>query len=148
MLHFIGHGGFDPVRKEGFLMLERDGELQRLYASDLASLAMPPALPPPGLVVLNCCSGAQTSPGLQFGSIAERLLLGGIPAVVAMQFQVSQTAACIFSKFFYQALARGLSVQQSVTLARTEVEVACQSEWVTPALFMNGGDFALVESGR
>jgi len=46
VLHFIGHGDFDPDRDEGVLALTReDGRADLVEASRLASLLRPPARP-------------------------------------------------------------------------------------------------------
>ena len=39
----------------------------------------------------------------------------GIPAVVAMQYEITDTAALAFAAGFYEALARGKPVDQAVT---------------------------------
>src|SRR5262249_30504947 len=58
VVHFIGHGDFDPDRDEGVLALTgADGRADLVEASRLVDL-LRQARPVPRLVVLNSCSGA------------------------------------------------------------------------------------------
>ena len=58
VLHFIGHGDFDPDRDEGVLALVReDGRADLVAAHRLVDL-LRQARPMPRLVVLNSCAGA------------------------------------------------------------------------------------------
>jgi CHAT domain-containing protein len=60
------------------------------------------------LVVLNSCwSGALTRRRGQdpFSGVGAALIKSGVPAVVAMQFPVSDNAAVAFSRAFYERLA-------------------------------------------
>jgi hypothetical protein len=62
------------------------------------------------LVVLNACEGARSARDDPFGGMAQALVRRGIPAVVTMQFEISDAAALVFSQPFYQAIADGLQV--------------------------------------
>jgi tetratricopeptide (TPR) repeat protein len=97
------------------------------------------------LVVLNACESAAVPGEVSeevgfdaFAGVASSLVLGGMPAVVAMQFKISDPAAIAFSRAFYQRLAAGDPVDTAVAEGRQEihsVDPAC-SEWATPVLFM------------
>src|SRR6185312_4218463 len=101
VFHFIGHGDFDQMRQEGYLLLrESDGAgAVPISAADLTELLSDPWSPL--LVVLNSCRGAQGSGGDIFSSTAATLSLGRVPAVIAMQFPISDRAAIAFSKSLY-----------------------------------------------
>jgi hypothetical protein len=144
VFHFIGHGEFDPEEGEGFLLLQEAGGVARLSGTDLKRLAAT-VEGAPQLVVLNCCSGARTAPGLSFASVAERLVRAGIPAVIAMQFEVTEEAAQTFSRALYEAIAEGETIGAALTIARIELSAGHCGEWVTPALYTSCPDFALVE---
>ena len=105
IFHFIGHSGFDRQRSEGFLGLaDEDGEEYRLRASDLGQmLGGRPSL---RLVVLNSCEGGRGAASDVFSSAAAVLIRRGIPAVVAMQYDISDGAAIDFARGLYTALAR------------------------------------------
>ena len=104
IFHFIGHGGFDQHSGEGILALTgEDGGVHRLAASDLGLLL--------GehhslrLVVLNSCESARSSTSDVFSSTAAVLMRRGIPAVVAMQYDISDEAAIAFARGLYTAVA-------------------------------------------
>ena len=88
IFHFIGHGGFDAAAGEGTLALADDGG--RTYALRANGLAMllrgHPSL---RLVLLNACDTGQASALDPFSSVAGALMRRGIPAVLAMQFEIT-----------------------------------------------------------
>ncbi len=75
----------------------------------------------PQLVVLNACNGARSSSGDLFSSTAASLALAGVPAVLAMQFSVSDAMAVKFSGIFYDLLADGYSIQEAFAQTRIEL---------------------------
>ena len=78
VLHFIGHGDFDPGRAEGVLALTReDGRADLVAAHRLVDL-LRQARPMPRLVVLNSCSGAAAGAGDLFSGTAAALVRGGV----------------------------------------------------------------------
>lgn len=143
VFHFIGHGGFDEDEGEGFLYFEGIGESERVFASPLSWLLADPVYAPQ-LVVLNSCSGASATPGRPFSSIAAKLVSAGIRAVMAMQFQISETAAQEISASFYAEIAQGESLQSALTTTRQKLAGDRLAEWVTPVLYLSGEDFALI----
>ncbi|SOC51201.1 CHAT domain-containing protein [Ornithinimicrobium cerasi] len=73
--------------------------------------------PMPRLIVLNSCSTAVTGSVNMFSSTAAVLVRGGVPAVAAMQFAISDAAAIAFTRGFYAAVAQGKRVDDAVTSA-------------------------------
>jgi CHAT domain-containing protein len=140
VFHFIGHGGFDSKRGEGFIVIQEEGGAsgRELYADSLRDLLTGPH--EPQLVVLNSCSGATSEPGDLFSSTAARLVLGRIPAVVAMQFPISDEMAIKFSKLFYSYLSDGYGVRTALILTRVELRNNGFDEWVSPVLYMRTPD--------
>src|SRR5204862_3225194 len=65
-----------------------------------------------------------------------------IPAVVAMQFEISDAAAIVFASGFYQSIASGAPVDASLAAARLLIlaERSDDIEWGTPVLFMRVPD--------
>jgi CHAT domain-containing protein len=107
VLHFIGHGDFDPDRDEGVLALVReDGRADLVAAHRLVDL-LRQTRPMPRLVVLNSCFGAATGVSDLFSGTAAALVRGGVSAVAAMQYEVSDPAAVAFARGFYDAIVRG-----------------------------------------
>ncbi len=141
VFHFIGHGGFNSVSDEGFIALgDEKGNTHMLYASELGRLLADHSSL--RLVFLNACEGALGGEKDIFSSTASILLRRGIPAVVAMQYAITDRAAVEFSSSFYEALASGMPVDASVTEARKSVSLAVSNtlEWGTPVLYMHSPD--------
>jgi hypothetical protein len=136
VLHFVGHGGFDEDMESGFIELSGDdGRAHQVPAADLARWVY--ENPELRLVVLNACESATTGAAGAFSSTAAKLLREGVPAVVAMQYEISDPAALAFATVFYEGVARGIPVDRAVTVAREHVKMTFQSlEWATPVLFL------------
>ena len=140
ILHFVGHGGYDTRSQDGVLVLEDDatngypvsGDRLGMLLHDEKSLR---------LVVLNACEGARTSSSDPFAGVAQALVQQGIPAVIAMQFEITDQAAIIFSQSFYTALAEGVPVDASLTEARKAIFADGNDvEWGTPVLYLRAID--------
>jgi hypothetical protein len=67
---------------------------------------------------------------------AAALVRRGVPAVIAMQFPISDVAAITFSEAVYRSLARGSSLEAAVGDGRLAIYQtdADSWEWVTPVL--------------
>jgi hypothetical protein len=75
------------------------------------------------------------------------LVRKGTPAVIAMQYEITDTAAVELSRSFYAALARGLAVDCALTEARKAVALALPGtvEWGTPVLHLRAHDGRIFE---
>lgn len=137
VLHFIGHGGFDRQTGEGTLTLaDESGRAFSLRASDLALLLKDHRSL--RLIVLNACDTGRAWALGPFSSVADTLLRAGIPAVLAMQYPITDTAAIEFSRTFYTEIARRRPVDVAVTDARQaiRIEIPGTLEWGTPVLYL------------
>ena len=143
VLHFVGHGDFDSKADEGTIALTDDaGKSAPLKASDLARLLGDhEAL---RMVVLNSCYGAKVGM-TPFSSTASALIARGVPAVVAMQYAISDKAALVFARELYESIADQIPIDAAVTEARKAIRLVpeCAGEWVTPVLHMRSPDGAL-----
>ncbi|HEV8324943.1 MAG TPA: CHAT domain-containing protein [Myxococcota bacterium] len=146
VFHFVGHGGFDAARDEGFVVLEDEsGGGAPLMASDLALLLVDqPSL---RLVLLNSCDGARGGSRDLFSAAASILVSRGVPAVIAMQYPVTDQAAVELSRGLYEALVTGAPVDAALSRARQCVRLAMSGtlEWATPVLHMRSFDGALFD---
>jgi CHAT domain/WD domain, G-beta repeat len=145
VVHFIGHGDFDPGRDEGVLALTgADGRADLVEASRLVDL-LRQARPMPRLVVLNSCSGAATGVTDLFSGTAAALVRGGVSAVAAMQYEISDPAAVAFARGFYSAIAHGRGVDDAMSSGRVAIVGLSGRtlEWVTPVLYLRGHDSRL-----
>jgi ABC-type branched-subunit amino acid transport system substrate-binding protein len=144
VFHFAGHGGFDPQADEGLVaFVDEEGGSDRVPATELGRLLGDHK--PLRLAVLNACEGARGSKHDLFSSTAATLVQRGTPAVVAMQYEITDDAAKEFSRSFYEAIADNLPVDIAVTEARKSLshEIANTLEWGTPVLFMRSMDGVL-----
>jgi WD40 repeat protein len=89
-------------------------------------------------VLLNACDTGRAGALDPFSSTAGALVRRGIPAVVAMQYEISDLAAIEFTRTFYGALADGFPIDVGVMEARRAVKLAHRSslEWGTPVLYL------------
>jgi hypothetical protein len=145
VLHYVGHGDFTPAG-EGVLYLETGADAAAQGHSELDSAELASLLADQEslrLVVLNACDGARTSLTDPFAGVATTLVQLGVPAVVAMQFAISDAAAILFAEELYTNLiGRQSSVDAAVSEARKAIYIEQGTvEWATPVLFM--GDTAV-----
>jgi WD40 repeat protein len=140
ILHFIGHGGFDTRSQDGELLLEdADGSGYRISGQDLGMLLHDHRSL--RLVVLNACEGARASRTDPFAGAAQSLVQQGLPAVIAMQFEVSDEAAIALARDFYGALADGYPVDAALSEARKTLFASGSGvEWGTPVLYLRAPD--------
>ncbi len=137
IFHYIGHGVFDERREASYLMLEDEagkssaiaGETIGVHLQNHTSLR---------LVILNACEGARASSHDVYSGIAQGLIREGLPAVIGMQFEISDRAAIAFSSRFYDAIARGKPVDEALDEARRRIHAAQNggTEWGTPVLYL------------
>ena len=140
VFHFIGHGGYDRAREDGVLALEdAEGRSQLVSGMELGTiLADETTL---RLAVLNACEGARTSVDDPFSGVATSLVQREIPAVVAMQLEITDDAAITFASELYAALADGYAIDAALGEARKAIFAAPNPvEWATPVLFMRVPD--------
>lgn len=151
IFHFIGHGGFDDQRNEGFIVLADDEKKShRLYSTQLARL-LARQRASLRLVLLNACDGARTGQQDVLSSTAATLINSGVPAVLAMQYEIADVAAVEFANTFYESLADNLPVDAAVAEARNAINFrnARSLEWGIPVLHMRAPDghlFSLVNA--
>ena len=145
VLHFVGHGAFDRRIDAGVLILEDTDRRHRwMTGADLGiHLGDQPTL---RLAVLNACEGARGSREDPFAGVAQSLVQQGLPAVIAMQFEITDQAAIAFSGGFYAALANGYPVDAALAQARKAIHAAGQGlEWGTPVLYLRARDGVVFE---
>jgi hypothetical protein len=156
VVHFIGHGqqmeggratvrlnGADPNEPEKWVDGESFGNL--FIGREVR------------LVVLNCCQGATPSLQRRMSGLGPFLLRAGVPAVVAMRYEMPDVEAIRFSELFYQELLTGEApgrVDLAVESARESLErnqsFGAARPFVTPVLFLAGSEqlFALETARR
>jgi hypothetical protein len=139
IFHFIGHGEFMAGRDDGFVAFEdamgksdlASGQDLGILLHDFKSLR---------LVVLNSCEGARPSRSDPYSGVAQSLIQQGIPAVIAMQFEISDDVAVVFSQRFYRAIAEGYDIDRALSDARRKIYSDFVTEWGTPVLYLRAKD--------
>jgi hypothetical protein len=140
VFHFIGHGGFDSQTQDGVLAFENSyGRLRLVSGEDLGTLLYDHRSL--RLAVLNACEGARGDRADPFAGTAQSLVQQGIPAVIAMQFEITDTAAIVFAQALYEAVADGYPLDAATAEARKAIHAHGNGvEWGTPVLYLRALD--------
>jgi hypothetical protein len=140
VLHFIGHGMYDERTQENVLLFEdAEGYARRVSGDDLRVVLDTGKFL--RLTMLNACEGARGERNDPFAGVAQSLVRQGVPAVVAMQFPITDEAAAHFAARFYTALAAGDPVDIALVRARRLLYTeGFGVEWGTPVLYLRGAD--------
>jgi hypothetical protein len=145
VFHYIGHGEYDEDQEESVLLFEDErGRPDSVSGENLgATLANHPTL---RLAALNSCEGGRTADDDPFAGVATGLLERQIPAVIAMQFEITDRMASVFSQWLYESLAAGFPVDRALSQARLAIFNRRRGvEWGTPVLFMRVQDGRIFE---
>lgn len=145
VLHFVGHGFFDSAQNVGGLIFENEaGNSRVITAAELAELlADSRSL---RLVFLNACEGAVSGRSDSFAGVAQSLVQRCLPAVLAMQFPISDPGAIALSREFYRALTDAYPIDAALSEARKAIrEEGGPLEWGTPVLFSRSDDNRLID---
>lgn len=140
VFHYIGHGRYDPQLGDGQLAMEGPtGRAQPISGSDLGALLHDHRTL--RLALLNSCEGARGGRTDPYSGTAQSLVYQGIPAVVAMQFEITDRAAIVFTRGFYEAVADGYPLDAAMAEARKAIRLQPnQVEWGTPVLYLRAPD--------
>ena len=138
VLYLVCHGYM--ANGQPFLCLEDEtGKLAKVPGSKLVT-SLNELQQQPRLVVLVSCQSAGSGTGDALTSIAPRLAEIGIPAVLAMQANISMATAQKFLPAFFSSLNQDGQIDRAMSAARGAVRDA--SDFWVPVLFMR------LKSGR
>jgi hypothetical protein len=137
VVHFIGHGVFDTTTKQGYLLFQTQAGAQSMLDQRSArELLCGRGVQ---LLFLNACQTGSSSHSDFNSGLAQDLVAHGLPALVANQYSVLDTAATSFAQFFYWGLARGLTLGAAAREARIAVNYALNGQtvidWAVPVLY-------------
>ena len=136
ILHFIGHGAFNEKKQQAALYLQNDdGTTTRVLDDDFAGMLKRLAAPPQ-LIVLAACQSAQQAQTQAFSGLGPKLVQIGIPAVVAMQDNVTMLTARQFGAKFYRRLLEHGTVDRAMNEARSTLITNGRYDAAVPVLFM------------
>jgi CHASE2 domain-containing sensor protein len=147
VLHFIGHGDFDG--DAAVLLVNGAGEEEDFidHATFAGMLRNQLTMK---LVVLNSCRGAQLSSTKPLVGMAAALVKEGVPAVIAMQYEIEDREAITFARIFYRALFTGDN-RGRIEIALSQARNALATEYPKtralgiPVLFTHAREGVLFE---
>lgn len=145
VLHYIGHSDYDAASQQGLLVFENErepGKGQIITGTALSrEIAEESTV---RLVVLNSCHSASRPPADALAGVSSSLVTRGIPAVVGMQFNISDGAAKAFAEEFYRTISELMPLDAAMSEARRAVANRVgNNEWATPVLFMRSDNGVL-----
>jgi hypothetical protein len=138
ILYLVAHG--TTVNNEPFIWLENeDGQIARVQGSELV-VRMRELENRPRLAVLTSCQSAGRGEGDILSALGPRLAEIGVPAVLAMQDNISMVTVAKFMPSFFNELQRDGRIDRALNVARGMIRE--QTDWWVPVLFMR------LKSGR
>ena len=80
-----------------------------------------------------------------FAGVAQHLVLQGLPAVIAMQFEITDQAAITLAQAFYEALVTGQPLEAAITRGRQMIDSQNPGtrEYGLPVFYLNTVDGTL-----
>ncbi len=105
ILHYSGHG-LPPENGGGLLLEDAEGKKRSAAIGDLLQ-SLQKGEKDLRLVVLSGCQTARTVHVAGFRDLARGLALRKIPAVIAMQFSITDAAGLLFAENLYHRLLEG-----------------------------------------
>jgi hypothetical protein len=141
IFHFIGHGSLKDENQQdtGLVALVDSFGSADLVSADYFSELFNRFRP--GLVVLHTCESGAFSSSKAFVGIASQVVQMNVPAVAAMQFEVSNATAQRFALEFYRRLAENEPVDKAVQEARRQIALSSPGygsrDFATPILFIS-----------
>jgi hypothetical protein len=120
ILYISAHGAL--IQNEPYLWLQDpSGQAAVTSGQDLADRLQELTAPPLLVLLASCQSAGQESAADARSALGPRLAEVGVPAVIAMQGDITQTTLAEFMPTFYAALQEDGQVDYAVALARGHV---------------------------
>ena len=133
ILYFAAHGTLTNTGEPLLWLEDDDGKVDKALASQLA-VRVNELMQQPRLVILVSCQSAGKGAGDTLQAIGPRLSRAGIPAVIAMQGNISMDSIKKFMPVFFTELNRDGQIDRALAVARGIVRDA-HDFWM-PVLFM------------
>lgn len=145
VFHYIGHSNFDQQSNQSVLVMEDEKRQSSLVNGERLGVVLHNhnSL---RLATLNSCKGAVANSHNVFTGVAQNLIRHELPAVIAMQFEITDACAVILAKAFYESLALGNPLDTAVAEARLAIFTEDNNvEWGTPVLYLRANDGQIFE---
>lgn len=134
ILYLVAHGSL--AKDQAWLWLQDErGQVQRVSGADLAAQVRL-LEKPPLLVVLASCESAGKATGSALQSLGPQISDAGVPAVMAMQGEISMQSVAQGMPVFFERLLRDGLVDRAMAAARATLAAAGAQDLWMPALFM------------
>lgn len=160
IFHFTGHGAIGTQRDDfnrgadketGYILLLADHVTKKRDLMGAQELARHLHGAGVRLAVLGACHSGARDATYPWDGVAGALAANGIPAIIAMQYEVVDTQAIAFSRAFYAALGLGLTLDEAVWSGRVAMLESTSGvlgapvnvEWGVPVLYSRLPDGAL-----
>jgi hypothetical protein len=144
VLHFIGHGSFDTTGGGQLVLEAAGGRMQSVSAQEFGALLV--GSNSVRAVVLNACDTAASDRFDPAAGAAQRLVKMGVPAAVAMQFEITDPSAIAFTQQFYAALAASYPLDSAMSEGRKAIFALTRGhEWGTPVMYVRASDTWLLD---
>lgn len=142
IIHFIGHSAFDSSKNTACIYFENEKhEKDTIDEETFGNLLYESSVK---LVLLNSCESAAAASTNIFSGIGPNLVKAGVPAVLGMQFPISDESALLFCRIFYTQFLSTHSIDIAVSEARrflmTKTRVS-GPDWAIPVIFSHSNDF-------
>ncbi len=121
LVHFMGHGEFDPGRGEGSLAFSQPGGGTDWVGDRRLAAVLTQEKTGPRAVVLHSCEGGRADFTAGFAGVAPQLVRSGVQCVAAMQYAVTNETAISFSTSLYERLADGADLDTAVQESRSRI---------------------------
>jgi len=131
LLYLVAHGAM--VDGKPRLWLERDDGRAAVVDGTELALRIGELRQRPLVAVLVCCQSAGRGAEDVAAALGPRLVEAGVPAVVAMQGNLSMETAAAFTPALFKALKADGRIDRAVTQARATVRD--HHDWWVPVLF-------------
>ncbi|MGO1068804.1 CHAT domain-containing protein [Lysobacter sp. CA199] len=132
ILYLACHGTITPDGAPR-LLLENDEGLGDVVRGEELVQRIAAADERPRLIILASCRGAGGQGDQALAALAPRLLLAGVPNVLAMQGDVSVKSVERFMRRFFRELVKDGQIDRAVAIARADIHE--QHDWWMPVLY-------------
>jgi tetratricopeptide (TPR) repeat protein len=138
IFHYSGHG-LDPKGGGGLLLEDSQGK-KRFTRIDEVLQSLEKGVKHMRLAVISGCQTARTLHAAGFQDLARQLARRKVPAVMAMQFSITDKGGLLFAESLYPRLAEGQPLDAAVSACRRILlhsdDPMTQADAVAPVLIL------------
>jgi hypothetical protein len=136
ILHYVGHGAFSQRRGQAALYLQDEEGCTQIVSDAAFTTMLKRRSRSLRLVFLAACQTATPSTAQAYLGLGPKLVMAGLPAVIAMQDKIAIETARKLAQAFYGRLAEHGPVDCATNDARSQLVAADRPDAAVPVLFM------------